>query len=203
MFQGLFSHYQPFAPFIISARPLEELLPEATAEIDQRLILEQQIARLVPLISRSLFRAGLNTGATRVTHEKVFNNERQAFEHQRVERHIDDIIGSWYEMQANADAIGLIMRKLEAGIGLYEARKRQAFMELFYPTTWIAFLLRLPISILEKAGLASAETSSLLVKGYMWVIRVCVLLLLISFTAKQLGIPIPWKEVLTHILPKL
>jgi hypothetical protein len=92
-----------------------------------------------------------------------------------------------------------LMLRLEMAIGAYEERKRNAIRDWFNPLFWIAAVIRIPVSILEFAGLISAyEEHSAIVKLYGWAVRIAflfVLVLLAAFLAKKVGISFPWDLV--------
>jgi hypothetical protein len=89
-----------------------------------------------------------------------------------------------------------LMHQLELAIGAYEERKRSALRDWFNPLFWIAAVIRIPVWILELAGLISAhEEHSAIVKLYGWAVRIAfllVLLFLAAFLAKKAGISLPW-----------
>ena len=84
------------------------------------------------------------------------------------------------------------MQSLERGVGVYAELKKAALRRMFSPLTWIAALLRIPITVLERAGMA--EASSGMLKAYAWILRITFLALVV-FGAAKLGISVPWKEV--------
>ena len=65
----------------------------------------------------------------------------------------------------------------------------------------MAAVIRIPVSILEFAGLISPyEEHSALIKFYGWAVRIAflfVLLFLAAFLAKKAGISLPW-DLLGH-----
>jgi len=95
-----------------------------------------------------------------------------------------------------------LMRRLEMAIGVYEERKRNAIRDWFNPLFWIAAVIRIPVSILEFAGLISAyEEHSAIIKLYGWAIRIAflfVLVFLAAFLAKKAGLSFP-RDLLGHL----
>ncbi len=106
--------------------------------------------------------------------------------------YLDIEVGS-IEGQYTSD---LLMRMLEEGIGAYQARQPVAFREIFYPTVWLAYLVRLPLSVFERAGLVSDEKTA--VDIYAKVLKVVTAALLL-FILLKLGVKIPWNELLTFL----
>jgi len=94
-----------------------------------------------------------------------------------------------------------LMRRLEMAIGAYEERKRNAIRDWFNPLFWIAAVIRIPVSILEFAGLISAyEEHSAIIKLYGWAIRIAflfVLAFLAAYLAKKAGLSFP-RDLLGH-----
>jgi hypothetical protein len=64
--------------------------------------------------------------------------------------------------------------------------------ECFSPLSWIAFLIKIPLIIIQKAGLESEE------KGAIWILNIyrlviCVLkIIILALCAGKLRISIPW-----------
>ena len=94
-----------------------------------------------------------------------------------------------------------LMRRLEMAIGAYEERKQNAIRDWFNPLFWIAAVIRIPVSILEFAGLISAyEEHSAIIKLYGWAIRIALLFVLVflaAFLAEKAGLSFP-RDLLTR-----
>jgi hypothetical protein len=90
----------------------------------------------------------------------------------------------------------VLMHRLEMVIGAYEERKQNAIRDWFNPLFWLAAVIRIPVSILEFAGLISTyEEHSALIKFYGWAVRIAflsVLVFLAAFLAQKAGISPPW-----------
>jgi hypothetical protein len=69
---------------------------------------------------------------------------------------------------------------------------------MFSPLSWIAAAVRLPISILERAGIESGEASSGVLKAYALLMR-AIMLVILLFIAAKLGISIPWEKLFTFL----
>ena len=195
-FQDLVRHRERWAPDIEIARPLEELLPKGT-DISPangfRVIqlIERQINRLIPIVSRNLLRGGINTRIRC----RVRNHPQDEW------REVDLVLGYFERLPdgGQQERYERLMRCLEAGIGVYEERQRGAKRDSLNPVHWLALILRLPITIMESAGLITThEEHSRFVRVYAWLMQVVMLLLLIMLATK-LGISIPWGGVLKAV----
>jgi hypothetical protein len=193
-FQNLARHYFPKQPDIQFAPPLEELLPAGTTQQQERWVLEQQINRLIPIVIIHLRRIGINST---VTGDELQEKDYLGQEMEKVSRAYD-VVDNYLEMfdgrhglQAHLTLMGL----LERALGLYESRKKRALLEMFNPLNWIAELIRMPITVLERAG--GQEASTGILKVYYWIFRIAFLSLVI-FVAAKLGISIPWKLFFEH-----
>ncbi len=95
-----------------------------------------------------------------------------------------------------------LTHRLEMAIGAYEERKRDAIRDWFNPLFWIAAVIRIPVSILEFAGLISTyEENSAIIKFYGWAVRIAflsVLVFLAAFLAKKTSFSLPW-DLLGHL----
>jgi hypothetical protein len=58
-----------------------------------------------------------------------------------------------------------IMATLDQAIGVYEIRLSRAKREFFNPLVWTAHLIRLPITVVERAGLVGHEKTADMVLG--------------------------------------
>jgi hypothetical protein len=191
-FQDLARHYAQLPPDIGFARPLAELIPPSTKPEQQRWLIAQQINRLIPIVSHYFSRVGIDTHIVASEWEEA---DFLGGELKKVARE-HDLVGDYFEMNASArlafSAHRMLMDSLERAIGIYEARRKAALCEMFNPLNWIAGLIRIPIAILDRAGVE--EPSSGVLKAYGWILRLLVLAV-VGFAATKLGISIPWKEV--------
>src|SRR5262249_16508300 len=105
--------------------------------------------------------------------------------------------GSDYDIlehfHGHQDVFEVLMTLLERAIGVYQEWRDAAFRDLFNPLVWLAWFIRLPISVLERAGLQDEATASRVVKGYGGIVRIAVLGVLM-----RLGVPIPWDKFGMH-----
>ena len=101
-----------------------------------------------------------------------------------------DLVLDIFQLPHRLDAkiYDMLISTIDRGIGFYEIRKRTAFFELFSPLTWIAFIFRIPLIIIQRAGLSSEEEGpTQILQFYKWVVRFVILIILILI-AKMLGI---------------
>ena len=88
-----------------------------------------------------------------------------------------------------------VMHVLNNAIGVFEARKKRAFWEMFNPVTWAAFFIRLPITIMERAGFGgNRKSQELLVGAYATFVKAVMAAILVLVLVK-LGVTIPWDEI--------
>jgi hypothetical protein len=196
--QDLIRHHQRWAHQCDLARPLEELLPPGTKPEHERVVLEQEINRLLPLVHHNLNAVGIDTRAS-VTEEDAYYDkvkERAVQETKEIQRY--DQLLNYFEIRrqygGHAWSFDLLLHVLERGIGVFEAYKSAAVRELMSPLSWVAWSIRLPLTLLERAELAEQGTPSLLVKGYGWIVRMLMLGLLFLVSAR-LGTTIPWDNL--------
>ena len=92
------------------------------------------------------------------------------------------------------------MRVLTQGVGVCEARLSNAKREIFNPVVWAAYVIRLPITVMERAGLVGHEkTQELVLGGYARFMKI-MMALIISLSALLIGVKVPWKEIVTAII---
>jgi hypothetical protein len=196
-FQDLVRHYMPLPPDIDFARPLSELIPAGTKKEHEHSTIEQQINRLAPRVSRDLALAGIDT---HVSLSKWEEKEFGGLEMEKVSLD-QDLIGNYFDMQHGGSSLQthrMLMYAIEEGIGVYESFKSAAMRRMFNPITWVAAVVRLPITILERAGVESGEASSGVVKAYGLLLRV-LMLVIVLFIAAKLGISIPWEKLFAFL----
>lgn len=194
-FQDLIRHDKGYADQVRYARSLVELIPELikTKKIDEHWIIEREINRLIPIIQNDLHLAHIETLITHKTSDLEYDDEKGV--HKPKERKSSyNLIRDYFELPNKHEFFEMIIKSVERGIGWYLGRERNAFIEIFNPLSWLAFFIRVPIIIIQKAGI---ETSNKVVaESYAWLIKIIMLILLI-FIATKLGISIPW-SILPH-----
>lgn len=193
-FQDLVRHRTPLPPDITFARPLSELIPAGTSKEHERWAIEQQINRLAPRASQYLAIARIDTRVDVSRWEEKDFGGRQM---EKVSRDLD-LIGNYFDLERNGSFLEthrMLMRSIEEGIGVYEALGRVAVRRMFSPISWIASVVRIPVTILERAGVESGEASSGVVRAYALLLR-GVMLVILLFIAAKLGISLPWEKLL-------
>lgn len=97
-------------------------------------------------------------------------------------------------------AYEFVMHVLDQGIGIHTLRLKLAKRELFNPVIWMAHLIRLPITIMERAGLAShSKGQEVLVSTYGWFMRIAMGALVLIIIGHY-GAKIPWSEILSRAI---
>ena len=97
-----------------------------------------------------------------------------------------DLVQNYFDLLGMAgplESIGRLVSALDQGIGYYGDLKRTAFWRMFSPVTWLAWFVRLPLTVLERAGVASSN------RIYGWFIQGLVALIL-ALVAQKLGLPL-------------
>jgi hypothetical protein len=112
-----------------------------------------------------------------------------------------DIISDYLRICRNdTDAQHLfevMMTTLEEGIGVYQLREQRAWRELFFPTVWLAYIIRLPITVLQRAGIRPSD--KLVTDIYGRLIQAGTLILIVLLSIK-LGVTIPWERLITYFV---
>jgi hypothetical protein len=195
-FQDLIRHNQRWGHQVQFARRLDELIPKDTELAKVPWVIESEINKLMPIISWDLRRVGIPTGVRWEDRDDEFEMIGTSPKFKKV-RCNADLISDYFELPregSNARFFDMVIAAVDRGIGAYEMLQRHALRRKYNPLDWIAFLLALPILVLERAGIASEETDSKLVTGYAWIIRILIAILL-GLTVTKLGTSIPWNVV--------
>lgn len=180
--------------------PVEELIPAFNHPIERDRLLRSVINRLIPLVSRYLAYAEIPTEL--VITEPELNEEGTGLP--KLVPRERDMIDHLFELLQRRDQFAtytFVMQAAERGIGVYEDLKETQRRLRHSPLTWIGWMLRLPITVLERAGVETDEASSKVVAGYGWFLRIAMgavlssLAALLSLLATKLGTSIPWKEI--------
>lgn len=190
IFKNLVLHYCPLADYDkYYTTPLKKLI---SGDFSEEMIfskIKERISRLIPLVSDDLFYGKINVNILS-TRSKLGKKVVKVF----------DIISDIYKYLngASSRSYDVVTDTLNQGIGYYENAKRRAFWELFNPISWIAFILRIPLLVIQKTvgEFSDEEVASKFLKFYVWLLRIIILAVL-AFLAAKLGISIPW-----HILFK-
>jgi len=191
LFQDLARYREGFDHELQFARTLEELLPEGTSEAQRPFVIDRELNRLIPIIHRDLRRAEIPTHMAEVTRKPTkFDKKGDVVETVTVKGSDYDILENFHGHQNVFEGL---MTLLERAIGVYQEWRDAAFRDLFNPLVWLAWFIRLPIFVLERAGLQDEATASRVIQGYGWIVRIAVLWVLI-----RLGGPIPWDKFGIH-----
>ncbi len=201
-YQNLVRHRERWAPEMDFTTPIEHDIPDISSTTDQwhrHMLIDREISRTAVAVHDILNRVGIPTRISRRVREPIPSPEGQR---QSREEHYD-IIADYFQLQSNdtnrQETFELLMRMIEEGIGVYAMRQDRAFWELFNPLFWVAMLVRSPIWVLQRAGLAGDEQMrSLIVGVYGKSIYLLIILGLGFFVVRQ-GI-LTWKEVVAVIL---
>ena len=188
-FQDLVRHRERWGYDLDNAQPIEALLPKGTDtspanahQVSQ--LSENQLNQLIPVVQFDLSITGISTrGKVRVNDDpKLWRTV--------------DLVSSYldqFPQDAQQGRYELLMQCIERNIGWFLERQRRAKWETVNPLHWLAQVIRLPITVLERAGLIPTEREhSKFVTVYVWLLR-AVFLSILVFVAAKLGISIPWK----------
>jgi hypothetical protein len=196
-FKNLVIHRERWATSIDKAPPLERLVPDIPPQpFDRGQRIDQEITRIQRPVAWDLNMIGVPTG--------IYYQEYDAIEHRDVRTDYDAIVDYFRlprDIQAHR-AYDTVMHIVEQGIGLYELRLKQAKRELFNPVIWLAYIIRLPITVMERAGFGGHEkTQELLLGGYAKFMKIMMGIIVGLFMVRQ-GIKFPWKEIFNWVMSK-
>lgn len=192
-FKNLIIHREQWAAELDSAPTLDELFPgenlqRGTMEAVQRI--EQEIRETKMIISYDLRHCGVGTRVTVTT---------------RGEANDYDLIIDYFRM-SNDDELDRsqnfeeVMELLDAGVGAHKNRLERAKFEMFSPITWIAYVIRLPITVLERAGLAShPKSQEKFLNVYAWAVQFSMLALILVVLGHY-GAKIPWSDIFPYVI---
>jgi hypothetical protein len=169
----------------------DPMIPESPG-IDREIALHREINRLIPWVTRYMYAACIGTVVNGYAPDEHFDGNVM------VRRHVErdwDIFENYFGLPRQDDVFRFQIDALERAIGYYFALQERAFRELFSPITWLAFLVRIPIVVLERAGVPMEDASSRGVQTSAWIMRLAAIVLLVLASTK-LGLSIPWDKVL-------
>jgi len=193
--QDLIRHRERWATEIELAQPLEDLFP-GMDRVEASQHIEEEIGKLQQVVYWDLNRfAMVNTG--------VLYKDRYAVEGEP-DRKYDLILDYFRLPRRNGEAhqpFEAVMRILNNGIGVFEARKKWAFWEMFNPIHWLAFIIRLPITVMKRAGFGphNKRSQEMMVGGYAKFVRILMIAILVLVALKY-GITVPWKDLWEWLL---
>lgn len=179
------------------AQPLEKLFPDekldpGTYAVKQRI--DQEIRQNRKMVWWDLHQIGVDT--------VVIWKLRRAVGIDEEDRRFD-VIMDYERLPRDGDghpAFQAVIDVLEQGIGLYKGRLRQAKFEIFNPIVWVARAIRIPITVMERAGFgANRKTQDMLLGGYARFMKIAMGILL-GFLLLIAGFKVPWKEIVDAII---
>ncbi len=194
-FKNLIIHRERWAGDIDMASPIAELFPGESLASNSSVTVQrinQEIKQMMWMVNWDLNYIGV---ATRVNYK-----ERDPVDGEVINKY--DLILDYYRLPRNGNphiAYQAVIDVLEQGIGLYKGRLKQAKQELFNPINWAAYVIRIPITVMERAGFGASEKSQDMLIG--WYARFMQILmgLIFSFIAIREGIKVQWKEIVTDM----
>jgi hypothetical protein len=173
-------------------RTLEVLVPGSEVPANRERLLHARINQLIPRVRNALWVAGIRTDMVSEEYEGSSLEDPK-----KVERRFD-LIEHYFDHNHDLQSYRYVIQALDRGIGVFEQKERHEFRQLFNPVTYLAWCLRLPITILERAGIDVDEASSVMIRSYGWLVRL-VMLLLLALLAKRLGITGVWDKVIQYL----
>jgi hypothetical protein len=190
-FQDLIRHKERRAGDFDMARPIEELIPDYDLNRGTQMI-DLEIGKLQQLVQWDMRYIA-------VTNTSYLINDPEHIGPEPDEPRRFDLVMDYFRlprpMAREHAAYIAVMRMCNNAVGVLEARKRQTFWQLFNPIHWVAWLIRLPITILENAGFGGhTESQRMVLKIYKIAVSIAMLALLV-FGALKAGIEVPWKEL--------
>jgi len=195
-FQDLIRHKERWASDIDLAQPLKKLLPGVPEALWIQSI-DLEISKGQRLVHWALNHFGVPTS--------TLYKDRYAPEGEKPRQY--DLVLDYFrlprvsgETHAPFEAV---MSMMNQGIGVIEMHKRQTAWNLINPISWMAFLIRLPITVMERAGFMGHErTEELMLGAYAKFMRFVMAIILI-FAAVRLGIKIPWQELFVKYIESM
>jgi hypothetical protein len=194
LLRDLIRHRENWAGQIALAKPLSELLP-CVPENLRAIRIKEEIEMVLRLAYWDLEYAAVPTGV-------YYGKRGEPEDEQRSFNVILDYFRLPREPGKEHYAFEATTGSLTEGIGIYEARKHQAFWEMFNPVVWVAYIIRLPITVMERAGLVGHEkTQDMVLSGYTLAIRLMMAALVGLFLVRQ-GVQFPWKAFFDRVIGK-
>lgn len=160
-------------------------------EINPRFnIVNKEINRVTARVHGTLRRVNAPTRWSSTTKELEYDFEKRHNVTTKNKHSFDVIIDRQYPQYTKHrgfDDLGLTIPMLEQSIGLYKAIWHRYWMRLLNPIWWIAFVARLPISLMEYMGI-NTETESIN-RFIYWLVQ-ALMVLILSIVALKLGIKV-------------
>ena len=199
-FKNLVIHRERWALEMQTVTPLAELFPgenlkECTFETVQRI--EAELRESLMLVFYGMREVAIETHARYRTFDRIENRDK-TWEY--------DLILDYFHMSDGDNRqknFELLMGRLDMAIGIYKARLPRAKRELFSPITWIAYAVRLPITILERAGLlAHPKSQEKFLNAYGWAVQLATLAVILLILGHY-GAKVPWSKIFSYLMSAL
>jgi hypothetical protein len=182
-----------------TAPPLAELFPDENVQQGNFLTVQrinEEIKETMLMVYRDLEAIGIPT--------VVSYEEYDPVEGKDVLRKYN-LIMDYYRLPRSGDghaSYQAVIDVLLEGIGAYKGWFKQAKRELFNPVIWAAYLIRIPITVMERAGFGAHEkTQAMMLGWYGRFVQVMMAIILGLFMVRQ-GIKFPWKEIFNWVMGK-
>jgi hypothetical protein len=203
-FKNLIVHREQWAPEMDSSPTLDELFPgeklqEGSPQAVYRIDLE--IRETMLLAFRALWECGVSSRARVTISSFDFNFlDPQKKKKETVEY---DLLVDYFNVPSDVDRhrnFEAVMQRLDMGIGAYKDRLPRAKRDRFNPLMWTVFLVRLPITVLERAGmLRHPNSQEKLLNVYTWVVQFSMLALILAVLGHY-GAKIPWSDIFSYVM---
>lgn len=176
---------------------IEELVPDGIPVDERPAYLDREILRAMQGVHWAANYAGVPTAVYWKDRDPIDDKEtRQNF----------DIVLDYFRLPRHTrpqDAYEYLMGVLEQTIGVYESRLKQSKRDFWNPVTWLAHLVRLPITVMERAGLMNHNKSAeMVLGGYAKFVRIAVGAIIVLILLR-LGVKMPWKEAFAKVVDLL
>jgi hypothetical protein len=189
-FQHLVQQHDKWASYAEYPPPLEKLIGKEWIQKNPGIETERQMNKIAPQVVRDMDLSG-------ISHRVKLDLDGE----KRSLSLVTDYLA--FPEDARSSKFKSLMHRLDMAVGQYEDRERNAVRDCFNPLFWVAFVLRMPITILEYAGLiTTTEHHSAWVKFYEWIGRITFgfsVVILVAYVAARLGFSVPW-NVLSKVV---
>jgi hypothetical protein len=191
----LIIHDQRWSIDMQTVRPLKEVIPGITDDGLQRARrIKQEITQLVLPVTWDLNAMGVGTH---------YHRKKDAGVEQKQLRIDYDMLMDYHRLPREGggqQAYETVIHVLEQGIGIYQLRLEQAKRDLYNPLAWAAYAIRLPITVMERAGFGTHEkTQEMMLGAYGRFMKIMMSVILV-LVALLLGFKVPWKEIVSGVL---
>jgi len=194
-FRDLIIYREQWAGADIDVAPIHQLIPGIkVGEQAPAQIVDREIKRAQRPVHNDVNFAQVPTR---------FNYRHRDFDSGKFVETPYEIILDYYRLPRNPNpknSYDALINTLEEAIGTYQVALRRAKRDLYNPISWIAKLIRLPITIMERAGFGEHEkTQELMLGGYVRFVKIAMGVIL-AFAALILGVKVPWGEIVNGVI---